>query len=120
MPVLSGADHEPNFTFAVFVADVPAPPPSAAAKPVLQPRREFDKHIADLRETLAGLIRYRLLEFSRHVHELSARRGFRRPLDLLRQQRQRADEMTSRLALGPRARLTHSRKLVHAAHLRIA
>ncbi len=60
------------------------------------------------------------MEFSRHVHELSARRGFRRPLDLLRQRRQRADEMTSRLALGLRARLEQSRKRFTAAHLRIA
>jgi len=57
---------------------------------------------------------------SRRVHELSARRGFRRPLDLLRQQRQRADEMTSRLALGLRARLEQSRKRFTAAYLRIA
>src|SRR5438552_541016 len=49
-----------------------------------------------------------------------ARRGFRRPLDLLRQQRQRADEMTSRLALGLRARLEQARKRFTAAHLRIA
>jgi exodeoxyribonuclease VII large subunit len=61
-----------------------------------------------------------MLELSRRVHELSARRGFRRPLDLLRQQRQRADEMTSRLALGLRARLDQSRKRYTALHLRIA
>ncbi|MBS1842698.1 MAG: hypothetical protein JST77_17860, partial [Acidobacteria bacterium] len=48
-----------------------------------------------------------------------ARRGFRRPLDLLRQQRQRADEMTSRLALGLRARLEQSRKRYSLAHLHI-
>src|SRR4029077_9155495 len=76
--------------------------------------------IADLREMLVGLVRYRLLDLSKRVHELSARRGFRRPLDLLRQQRQRADEMTSRLALGLRARLEHSRKRFTALHLRIA
>src|SRR5467141_2896416 len=120
IPVISGIGHETDFTIADFVADVRASTPSAAAELVVQTRREFDKHIADLRETLAGLIRYRLLEFSRHVHELSARRGFRRPLDLLRQQRQRADEMTSRLALGLRARLEQSRKRFTAAHLRIA
>jgi len=120
IPVISGVGHETDFTIADFVADVRASTPSAAAELVVQTRREFDKHIADLRETLAGLIRYRLLEFSRHVHELSARRGFRRPLDLLRQQRQRADEMTARLALGLRARLEQSRKRFTAAHLRIA
>jgi len=119
IPVISGVGHETDFTITDFVADVRASTPSAAAELVVQTRREFDKHIADLRETLASQIRYRLLEFSRRVHELSARRGFRRPLDLLRQQRQRADEMTSRLALGLRAQLEKSRKRFTAAHLRI-
>ena len=120
IPVISGVGHETDFTIADFVADLRASTPSAAAELVVQTRAEFDKHIADLRETLAGLVRYRLLELSRRVHELSARRGFRRPLDLLRQQRQRADEMTSRLALGLRARLEQSRKRFTAAYLRIA
>jgi exodeoxyribonuclease VII large subunit len=120
IPVISGVGHETDFTIADFVADMRASTPSAAAELVVQTRREFDKHIADLRETLAGIIRYRLLESSRRVHELAGRRAFRRPLDLLRQQRQRADEMTSRLALGLRARLEQSRKRFTAAHLRIA
>src|SRR5207247_4470667 len=79
-----------------------------------------DKHIAELRGALAEQMRYRILVLSRRIHELSARRGFRRPLDLLRQQRQRADEMTSRLALGLRTRLEQSRKRYTAAYLRIA
>ena len=120
IPVISGVGHETDFTIADFVADVRASTPSAAAELVVQTRREFDKHIADLRETLVGLVRYRLLELSRRIHELSARRGFRRPLHLLQQQRQRGDEMTSRLALGLRARLEQSRKRFTAAHLRIA
>src|SRR5260370_14002226 len=120
IPVISGVGHEIDFTIADFVADVRASTPSAAAELVVQTRREFDKHIADLHETLSSMIRYRLLEMSRRVHELSARPGFRRPLDLLHQQRQRADEMTSRLALGLRARLEQSRKRFNAAHLRIA
>jgi exodeoxyribonuclease VII large subunit len=119
IPVISGVGHETDFTIADFVADVRASTPSAAAELVVQTRREFDKHIADLRETIASLIRYRLLESSRRVHELAGRRGFRRPLDLLRQQRQRADEMTSRLAQGLRARLEQSRKRFTGAHLRI-
>jgi len=119
IPVISGVGHETDFTIADFVADVRASTPSAAAELVVQTRREFDKHIADLRETLASLVRYRLLELSRRVHELSGRRGFRRPLDLLRQQRQRADELTSRLAHGLRANLQRSRKRFTTAHLRI-
>src|SRR5260370_35273323 len=119
MPGAPGVGQKPDSPSGIVAAAARASASPAAAKLVAQPRREFDKHIADLHETLAGLIRYRLLEFSRHVHELSARRGFRRPLDLLRQQRQRADEMTSRLALGLRARLEQSRKRFTAAHLRI-
>jgi exodeoxyribonuclease VII large subunit len=120
IPVISGVGHETDFTITDFAADVRASTPSAAAELVVQTRREFDKHIADLRESLGGLIRYRLLELSRRIHELSARRGFRRPLDLLRQRRQRADEFTSRLALGLRARLEQARKRYTRAQVRVA
>jgi len=119
IPVITGVGHEADFTIADFVADVRASTPSAAAELVVQTRREFDKHIAELRETLAGLVRYRLLELSRRIHELSARRGFRRPLDLLRQQRQRADEMIGRLAGGLRTNLQQARRRFTVAHLRI-
>jgi exodeoxyribonuclease VII large subunit len=120
IPVISGVGHETDFTIADFVADVRASTPSAAAELVVQTRKEFDKHVTDLRDSLNSLIRYRLLELSRRVHELAGRRGFRRPQDLLRQSRQRADELTSRLALGLRARLEFSRKRFTKAHLQIA
>ena len=119
IPVISGVGHETDFTIADFVADVRASTPSAAAELVVQTRREFDKHVADLRGSLEQQMRFRLLGLSRRLHELSARRGFRRPVDLVRQQRQRADELTSRLAVGLRARLDLSRRRFGAAHLRI-
>src|SRR5246500_623657 len=120
IPVISGVGHETDFTIADFVADVRASTPSAAAELVVQTRREFDKHLADLQDSLGSLVRYRLLALSRRVHELAGRRGFQRPLDVLRQRRQRADELTSRLALGLKARLETSRRRFTAAHLRIA
>jgi exodeoxyribonuclease VII large subunit len=119
IPVISGVGHETDFTIADFVADVRASTPSAAAELVVQTRREFDKHVADLQQSLAKLVRYRLSELSRRVHELAGRRGLRRPVDLLRQQRQRADELTSRLAIGLRARLDLSRRRFGTAQLRI-
>jgi exodeoxyribonuclease VII large subunit len=120
IPVISGVGHETDFTIADFVADVRASTPSAAAEVVVQTRREFDKQVFDLRARLEGSLRYKLLELSRRVHALAGRRGFRRPLDLLRQQRQRADELTSRLALGLRARLENSRKRLNTARLHVA
>jgi len=47
---------------------------------------------------------------SRRVHELSAA-AVSAPLDLLRQQRQRSDEMTSRLALASSAPRTVTQAL---------
>src|SRR6202166_1880364 len=120
IPVISGVGHETDFTIADFVADVRASTPSAAAEIVVQTRREFDTHVASLRDALGEQMRYRILVLSRRVHELAGRRGFRRPLDLLRQQRQRADEMTARLARGLYASFEQSRKRFTAAHLRIA
>jgi exodeoxyribonuclease VII large subunit len=120
IPVISGVGHETDFTIADFVADVRASTPSAAAEIVVQTRREFDRHILSLREALAEQMRYRILVLSRRVHELGAQRGFRRPLDLLRQRRQRTDEMTARLAQGLRGRLEQSRRRFTLAHLRIA
>jgi exodeoxyribonuclease VII large subunit len=117
--VISGVGHETDFTIADFVADVRASTPSAAAELVVQTRREFDKHVAELRGALAEQMRYRILVLSRRVHEFAGRRGFRRPLDLLRQQRQRADEMTSRLAQALHANLEGGRKRYTAGHLRI-
>ena len=120
IPVISGVGHETDFTIADFVADVRASTPSAAAEIVVNTRREFDQHLKQTVRTLTEQIRYRILVRSRRVHELAGRRGFRRPLDLLRQQRQRADELTSRVALGLKARLEQSRKRFTAAYLPIA
>jgi exodeoxyribonuclease VII large subunit len=118
--IISGVGHETDFTIADFVADMRASTPSAAAELVVHTRREFDKHVADLRSGLDRLLRHRLLELSHRVHELAARSGFRRPQDLLRQNRQRADDLSSRLALGLRARLEFTRKRFTGAHLHIS
>jgi exodeoxyribonuclease VII large subunit len=120
IPVISGVGHETDFTIADFVADVRASTPSAAAEIVVQTRREFDEHVVRLQRALGEQLRYRISVLSRRVHELGARRGFRRPLDLLRQRRQRSDEMTARLAQGLRQRLELSRRRFTVAHMRIA
>lgn len=120
IPVISGVGHETDFTIADFAADVRASTPSAAAELVVQTRREFDKHVADLLDNLDSLIHYKLLVLLRRVHELTRRTGFRRPQDLLRQNRQRSDEMASRLVLGLRARVNESHKRLTNAQVRIA
>ena len=87
---------------------------------MLQTRREFDKQVNELKARLEGSIQYRLLELSNRVNELARRRGFRRPQDILRQQRQRSDDLAARLAAGLRGRLESSRKRYTKAHLGVA
>jgi exodeoxyribonuclease VII large subunit len=120
IPIISGVGHETDFTIADFVADIRASTPSAAAELVVRTRLEFDKHVADLRDALRKRMTFKLVEMARRVHELSSRRAFHRPQDLLRQRRQRSDELTARLATGLRGRLQLSRRRFTAAHLRIA
>ncbi len=96
IPVISGVGHETDFTIADFVADVRASTPSAAAELVVNTRREFDNHVSDLQADLATSMRYRIMELNGRVHALLGRPGFRRPHDLLRQRRQRADDLTAR------------------------
>jgi exodeoxyribonuclease VII large subunit len=120
IPIISGVGHETDFTIADFVADMRASTPSAAAELVVQTRREFDNHVSDLQADLSSLIRYRLMDLSGRVHALLGRSGFRRPHDLLRQRRQRADDLTARVTQGLRARLQHSRKRFTAAQLKLA
>jgi exodeoxyribonuclease VII large subunit len=117
IPVISGVGHESDFTIADFVADVRASTPSAAAELVVQTRREFDKHVADLMQTMGNLVRYRLLEWSNKVYELENRRGFDRPLEMLRQMGQRVDATSSRLGHGLRSQLERARRRYSAAHL---
>lgn len=119
IPVISGVGHETDFTIADFVADVRASTPSAAAELVVQTRREFDQHIAELRQTLGQRLRYLLLERKHQLQALATHRAFRRPIELLRENRQLADELTGRLALGLRSRLELARRRLTVAHTRV-
>jgi len=99
IPVISGVGHETDFTIADFVADMRASTPSAAAELVVQTRREFDRHISELLQTLAQRLRYLLLARKHRLQALATHRAFRRPIELLRKVRQLADELTSELGV---------------------
>ena len=119
IPVISGVGHETDFTIADFVADVRASTPSNAAEIVVRTRDEFLRHIEQLARSLAQNARMALLARRARLHELAAHRGFRRLDYLLRQHRQRADELAGRLADVLRRRLERSRRRVDVAGARI-
>ena len=119
IPVISGVGHETDFTIADFAADVRASTPSNAAEIVVRTREEFLRHVEQLARSLAQHVRMALLARRARLHELEAHRGFRRLDHLLRQHRQRADEMAARLGDLLRRRLDSSRRRVDVAQARL-
>jgi exodeoxyribonuclease VII large subunit len=120
IPVITGVGHEIDFTIADFVADLRAPTPSAAAEIVVRSRQEFERQIAEHQRRLVHHVRYLLSERRHRVRDLETHRGFRQLEALVRQSRQRVDELSAALGLVLRARLAGSRQRVTKASARIS
>jgi len=105
IPIIAGIGHETDFTIADFAADIRASTPSAAAEMVVRTRQEFDGHLCDLRDKIAQLLRYRVLQASHKLRELDLHRAARRLEDTLRRRRQHTDELAAQLAGALRGRV---------------
>ena len=105
IPIITGIGHETDFTIADFAADIRASTPSAAAEMVVRTRQEFDGHLCDLRDKIAQLLRYRVLQASHKLRELDLHRAARRLEDSLRRRRQHTDELAAHLAGALRRRV---------------
>ena len=72
-PVIAAVGHETDFTIADFVADLRAATPSAAAELAIRAKAEFVEMVAQQRERLAQLTRYRLAMTARRLGAIEAR-----------------------------------------------
>ncbi|PYU35821.1 MAG: exodeoxyribonuclease VII large subunit [Acidobacteria bacterium] len=120
IPIIAGIGHETDFTIADFAADIRASTPSAAAEMVVRTRQEFDGHLCDLRDKIAQLLRYRVLQASHKLRELDLHRAARRLEDTLRRRRQHTDELAAQLAGGLRGRVETLQRRFDLALSRLA
>jgi exodeoxyribonuclease VII large subunit len=105
IPIITGIGHETDFTIADFAADIRSSTPSAAAEMVVRTRQELDSHLCDLRDKIAQLLRYRVLQANHKLRELDLHRAARRLEDTLRRRRQHTDDLTAQLAGALRGRV---------------
>ncbi|MBI2956921.1 MAG: exodeoxyribonuclease VII large subunit [Acidobacteria bacterium] len=119
IPVITGIGHETDFTIADFVADLRAPTPSAAAELVVRSKEELKEQLRGLETKLGQLLRYRVLDARHRLGELRAAVGWRRLQALLREQAQRADELSGRLLQALRDHALESRQRLALAQQRL-
>lgn len=114
IPVISAVGHEIDFSISDFVADLRAPTPSAAAE-LSVPNSE------DLIESIKNSVNkcYRLLWdyislYKEKVSSLQNSYALRKPLDVIKQNGQRLDELVRSLELQSMHRINSKKQLVDA------
>jgi exodeoxyribonuclease VII large subunit len=100
-PVVSAVGHEVDWSISDLVADLRAATPSAAAETITPDRGELGNLLRDRRRRLGQSLRSVLAGLETRLSAVRASRVFRQPVDsLLRDRRQRVDDLAARLARG--------------------
>ncbi len=97
VPVITGIGHETDFTLSDFAADVRAPTPTAAAEIATPNASELLEGIRSLSERLGFVLLQTAVVLRRKLNDRSSRLEMLSPAWRLRSDRQKLDELTSRL-----------------------
>ena len=110
IPTISAIGHETDFTIVVFVADLRAPTPSAAAELVIRSRQEIEEQAESLRLRLTRAMRYRLLIAKQTLTEAAQHGAFARMMEGINQRQQRLDDLRFRLETAERKLIERNRR----------
>lgn len=95
-PVITGVGHETDFTIADFVADLRAPTPTAAAEQCAPHLADLQAASNDMRASLLRSFAVCLQARRQQCERLRHRLQMRSPVNQVRSNRQRLDELTRR------------------------
>jgi len=104
IPVISAVGHEVDFTISDFVADMRAPTPSAAAEMVVMEKDDLLDTVQKIVQRCTQAVKNNVQNKKEQVRYIKASYGLRRPEDVVRQHRQRIDEITRTISRN----VTHS------------
>ena len=96
-PVISGVGHETDFTIADFVSDVRAPTPTAAAALATPDIQDVHTRLQARLAILTQAVREILSKLHLDLNSLSGQLYRRSPVNRVRTDRQRVDELSRRL-----------------------
>lgn len=119
IPVVSGVGHETDYTIADMVADVRAETPTAAAVRVVPDRAELAEALRGTADRLRSLVQQRLQRARQRLLDLARQRCLRLPLERVRDEERRLDEVAGRLTRALRQRLVLARQRVEAGAARL-
>jgi len=97
IPIVTAIGHEVDFTISDFVADLRAATPSAAAENIFPDQAELYKYLFDAKSDLDDIVNTKLKKIKALLENFSNNYYFKRPADLLNENKIRLDEINREL-----------------------
>lgn len=119
-PVVTGVGHETDFTLSDFAADLRAPTPTAAAELCTPDRAELFESLSALSSRLGYALQSLTSQVAVDLMDLKHRLDNLSPLWLVRNDRQRLDELASRAEMALNNELRMQRSQVTSLQNRLA
>jgi exodeoxyribonuclease VII large subunit len=114
IPVVTGIGHEDDLTIADMVADCRALTPSEAAERIVPNRAEVLAWLGGLENRLLGLLSRRVEGCRNRLDDLANRGVFRNPLERIRGEESRLDDMMERMQRAVQQRREQSQRRLEA------